>query len=579
MGRAPRLRGRDSRPERRRRSRDQGRGARDPRAIRVWVPAPGSGRAPPGAHLALRCATPAATRASRRCSCIRSSNDEINIEIRDDDLKIDVYRASGAGGQHVNKTSSAVRITHIPSGIVVASQQERSQFKNKATAMKMLKNRLYQLEADRQARSKAELDATKADVTFGSQIRSYVFQPYTMVNDHRTELKIPDVQKVMDGDDRSVHRGVSQAPAEPARQRDGRRVSAVTPRRQPERGSQLRPPRPPRQARRARRARRRSRSPTPSPARTRGRGARSAARSDAERRRTGRARRRARGRRVARRTARRRSRISPTRAAASSSTSRQDDLGAAYACSLSSTSGTSSASTARSFGRGRASRPSASRRSSCSPSRSGRCRSARKRWSTAASCGTAEFADPEQRYRQRYADLAVHPEVRAVFVARARMVSAIRRFPRRPRVSRSRDAGAAAAVRRRDRAAVHDAPLRARHAAVSAHRGRAVPQAADRRGASSACMRSGTTSGTKGSTGRTIPSSRCSSSTRRTRTTTTMMGVVEVAGRGRGRRRAVRDGVAAMPMRRRADVHAALSAPRVAARRSSARLGVDPCWR
>jgi peptide chain release factor 2 len=126
-------------------------------------------------------------------------NDEINIEIRDDDLKIDVYRASGAGGQHVNKTSSAVRITHLPSGIVVASQQERSQFKNKATAMKMLKNRLYQLEADRQAAQKAALDATKADVTFGSQIRSYVFQPYTMVNDHRTELKIPDVQKVMDG--------------------------------------------------------------------------------------------------------------------------------------------------------------------------------------------------------------------------------------------------------------------------------------------------------------------------------------------------------------------------------------------
>jgi peptide chain release factor 2 len=126
-------------------------------------------------------------------------NDEINIDIRDDDLKIDVYRASGAGGQHVNKTSSAVRITHMPSGIVVASQQERSQFKNKATAMKMLKNRLYQLEADRQAAQKAALDATKADVTFGSQIRSYVFQPYTMVNDHRTELKIPDVQKVMDG--------------------------------------------------------------------------------------------------------------------------------------------------------------------------------------------------------------------------------------------------------------------------------------------------------------------------------------------------------------------------------------------
>lgn len=127
-------------------------------------------------------------------------NEEINIDIRDEDIKMDVFRASGAGGQHVNKTSSAVRLTHIPSGIVVASQQERSQHKNRATALKMLKNRLYQLEAERQAKKKAELDATKADVTFGSQIRSYVFQPYTMVNDHRTELKIPDVQRVMDGD-------------------------------------------------------------------------------------------------------------------------------------------------------------------------------------------------------------------------------------------------------------------------------------------------------------------------------------------------------------------------------------------
>ena len=126
-------------------------------------------------------------------------NEEINIEIRDEDIRVDVYRASGAGGQHVNKTSSAVRITHIPTGLVAASQQERSQFKNKATAMKMLKNRLYQLEADKQAAARAALDATKSDVSFGSQIRSYVFQPYTMVNDHRTELKLPDVQKVMDG--------------------------------------------------------------------------------------------------------------------------------------------------------------------------------------------------------------------------------------------------------------------------------------------------------------------------------------------------------------------------------------------
>jgi peptide chain release factor 2 len=126
-------------------------------------------------------------------------NEEINIEIREEDLRIDVYRASGAGGQHVNKTSSAVRITHIPTGTVVASQAERSQFKNKGTAMKMLKNKLYQAEVERRNAEKAELDATKSPVSFGSQARSYVFQPYTMVNDHRTDLKIPDVQKVMDG--------------------------------------------------------------------------------------------------------------------------------------------------------------------------------------------------------------------------------------------------------------------------------------------------------------------------------------------------------------------------------------------
>jgi peptide chain release factor 2 len=125
---------------------------------------------------------------------------EINIDVREEDLKMDVFRASGAGGQHVNKTSSAVRLTHIPTGLVVASQQERSQHKNRQTALKMLKNKLYQLEAERQAKKKAELDSAKQDVSFGSQARSYVFQPYTMVNDHRTELKIPDVQRIMDGD-------------------------------------------------------------------------------------------------------------------------------------------------------------------------------------------------------------------------------------------------------------------------------------------------------------------------------------------------------------------------------------------
>jgi peptide chain release factor 2 len=127
-------------------------------------------------------------------------DDDIQIEIRDEDIEMDVYRASGAGGQHVNKTSSAVRLRHLPSGIVVACQQERSQHKNRATAMKMLKAALYQKALEEQEAEKQKLESTKTDIGFGSQIRSYVFQPYTMVNDHRTELKSGDVQKVMDGD-------------------------------------------------------------------------------------------------------------------------------------------------------------------------------------------------------------------------------------------------------------------------------------------------------------------------------------------------------------------------------------------
>ena len=127
-------------------------------------------------------------------------DDDINIEIREEDIEMDVYRASGAGGQHVNKTSSAVRLRHLPSGIVVACQQERSQHKNRATAMKMLKAALYQKALEEQEAEKQKLESTKTDIGFGSQIRSYVFQPYTMVNDHRTELKSGDVQAVMDGD-------------------------------------------------------------------------------------------------------------------------------------------------------------------------------------------------------------------------------------------------------------------------------------------------------------------------------------------------------------------------------------------
>jgi peptide chain release factor 2 len=126
--------------------------------------------------------------------------DDIEIDIDESDLRIDTYRASGAGGQHVNKTDSAVRITHEPTNIVVSCQQERSQHKNRGTAMKMLRAALYKRALEEKEAERAAIEESKADIGFGSQIRSYVFQPYTMVNDHRTETKIGDVQAVMDGD-------------------------------------------------------------------------------------------------------------------------------------------------------------------------------------------------------------------------------------------------------------------------------------------------------------------------------------------------------------------------------------------
>jgi peptide chain release factor 2 len=133
-------------------------------------------------------------------------DDDINIDIKPEDLRIDVFRASGAGGQHVNRTESAVRMTHIPTGLVVQCQNERSQHKNRASAMKQMRARLYEHELDKKRAADKKLEDTKLDINFGSQIRSYVLAPYRLIKDHRTKLSIGDVDRVLDGDlDRLMH--------------------------------------------------------------------------------------------------------------------------------------------------------------------------------------------------------------------------------------------------------------------------------------------------------------------------------------------------------------------------------------
>ncbi|USS88617.1 peptide chain release factor 2 [Fructilactobacillus hinvesii] len=127
-------------------------------------------------------------------------DESVTVEINPDDLRIDVFRSSGAGGQHINKTSSAVRITHLPTGIVTSSQAQRSQLQNRVTAMNMLKSKLYEREEQKKAEEKAKLAGTQLDIGWGSQIRSYVFHPYTMVKDHRTGYETANGKAVMDGD-------------------------------------------------------------------------------------------------------------------------------------------------------------------------------------------------------------------------------------------------------------------------------------------------------------------------------------------------------------------------------------------
>ncbi|MBI4686446.1 MAG: peptide chain release factor 2 [Nitrospirae bacterium] len=128
-----------------------------------------------------------------------TEDDEAEAEVKEDDIRIDTFRASGAGGQHVNKTSSAVRITHIPSGIVVSCQNERSQHKNKATALKILRAKLFAIKKKEQDKKMDELIGEKKDIAWGSQIRSYTLQPYQLIKDHRTGIEIGDVNSVLDG--------------------------------------------------------------------------------------------------------------------------------------------------------------------------------------------------------------------------------------------------------------------------------------------------------------------------------------------------------------------------------------------
>jgi peptide chain release factor 2 len=127
-------------------------------------------------------------------------DDKIEIDIKEEDLKVDTYRASGAGGQHVNKTSSAIRITHLPTGIVVQCQNERSQHSNKATAMKILKSRMFEKQLEEQERRLAELRGEHVDIAWGSQIRSYVMHPYTLVKDHRNNTENGNMQAILDGE-------------------------------------------------------------------------------------------------------------------------------------------------------------------------------------------------------------------------------------------------------------------------------------------------------------------------------------------------------------------------------------------
>ncbi len=229
LGGAARLHGRHPRHPGGR-GRHQERHRAGERRLRLRLPEGGE-RASTG-WCASRRSTPtrAGTPPSPPCSCFPVLDDTIDVDIRPEDLRIDTYRAGGAGGQHVNKTDSAVRITHLPTGIVVQCQNERSQFKNKAFAMKVLRSRLYEHYKGEQEKEMEKIAQEKKDISWGNQIRSYTFQPYTLVKDHRTKHEVGNIQAVMDGEHRPLHRGVPEdavAGRGSRRSPRGRRTMAV----------------------------------------------------------------------------------------------------------------------------------------------------------------------------------------------------------------------------------------------------------------------------------------------------------------------------------------------------------------
>ncbi len=188
------------------------------RNVTLYINGPyayGYAKAEKGVHRLVRI-SPFDSNARRHTSfaavdAVPEVTDDIKIEIRPEDLKVDTYRSSGAGGQHVNKTDSAVRMHHISSGITVSSQTQRSQIQNREACLKMLRSKLYELEMEQRKQKLADLSGEKKEIAWGSQIRSYVFQPYTLVKDTRTKYEVGNVQAVMDGDiDPFIHEYLKQ---------------------------------------------------------------------------------------------------------------------------------------------------------------------------------------------------------------------------------------------------------------------------------------------------------------------------------------------------------------------------------